>query len=144
MHSLTNVVKSRILPILISTTVANEQPLPVVSTFCRRFHSPSPRTTYPPDPINLHLAIFNTDTVVVQNGPIGYSNMFYMIFDAFVWAIEKEGIKDLPMVVIETGWPCAGNGNLITPEIASIYNNNFVKHVESGKGPGHRRGQTIA
>lgn len=63
-----------------------------------------------------------------------YTNMFDAIFDAFVWAMEREGVKDVSMVVSETGWPSAGNGDLTTPEIAAMYNGNFVKRVRSGKG----------
>ncbi|CAL9222310.1 unnamed protein product [Arabidopsis halleri] len=168
MQSLTNVVKSRSLPILISTTVAmtnlgqsyppsagdftpqaREQLTPVLK-FLSQTNTPIlvniyPYFAYAADPVNIHLdyAIFKTDAVVVQDGPLGYSNMFDVIFDAFVWAMEKEGIKDLPMVVTETGWPSAGNGNLTTLEIASIYNGNFVKHVESGKGTPKRPNNSI-
>ncbi|EFH61955.1 hypothetical protein ARALYDRAFT_899139 [Arabidopsis lyrata subsp. lyrata] len=168
MQSLTNVVKSRSLPILISTTVAmtnlgqsyppsagdftpqaREQLTPVLK-FLSQTNTPIlvniyPYFAYAADPVNIHLdyAIFNTDAVVVQDGPLGYSNMFDVIFDAFVWAMEKEGIKDLPMVVTETGWPSAGNGNLTTPYIASMYNSNFVKHVESGKGTPKRPNNSI-
>ncbi|ESQ42071.1 hypothetical protein EUTSA_v10015407mg [Eutrema salsugineum] len=168
MQSLTNLVKSRSLPILISTTVAmtnlgqsyppssgeftsqaREQLVPVLK-FLSQTTTPIlvniyPYFAYASDPSNILLdyAIFNTDAVVVQDGPLGYSNMFDVIFDAFVWAMEKEGVKDLPMVVSETGWPSAGNGNLTTPEIASIYNGNFVKHVGSGKGTPKRPNSSI-
>ncbi|XP_013614623.1 PREDICTED: putative glucan endo-1,3-beta-glucosidase GVI [Brassica oleracea var. oleracea] len=60
--------------------------------------------------------------------------MFDAMFDAFVWAMEKEGVKDLPVVVSETGWPSDGNGEFTTPDIAAAYNGNFVKHVVDGKG----------
>ncbi|KAL1189103.1 putative glucan endo-1,3-beta-glucosidase BG5 [Cardamine amara subsp. amara] len=159
MQSLTNVVKSRSLPILISTTVAmtnlgksyppsagdftpqaREQLIPVLK-FLSQTYTPIlvniyPYFAYASDRINIRIdyATLNTEEVVVQDGPLSYSNMFDVIFDAFVWAMEKEGVKDLPMVVAETGWPSAGNGNLTTPEIAAIYNTNFVKHVDSGKG----------
>ncbi|CAN8244198.1 unnamed protein product [Cochlearia groenlandica] len=159
MQSLTNLVKSKSLPILISTTVAmtnlgqsyppskgtfteqaREQLVPVLK-YLSQTNTPIlvniyPYFAYTADPANIKLdyATFDTDKVVVQDGPLNYSNMFDVIFDAFVYATEKEGIKDLPMVVTETGWPSAGNGNLTTPEIASMYNGNFVKHVESGKG----------
>ncbi|CAH8271723.1 unnamed protein product [Arabidopsis lyrata] len=86
MQSLTNVVKSKSLPILISTTVAN-------GILASHIH-------LPPEISRLRLldyAIFNTDAVVVQDGPLGYSNMFDVIFDAFIWAMEKEGVKDLPI-----------------------------------------------
>ncbi|CAH8271738.1 unnamed protein product [Arabidopsis lyrata] len=168
MKSLTNIVKSRNLPILISTTVAmtnlgqsyppsagdftpqaREQLTPVLK-FLSQTSTPIlvniyPYFAYAADSVNIHLdyATFNTDAVVVQDGPLSYSNMFDVIFDAFVWAMEKEGVKDLPMVVTETGWPSAGNGNLTTPDIASIYNGNFVKHVESGKGTPKRPNNSI-
>ncbi|CAA7032923.1 unnamed protein product [Microthlaspi erraticum] len=168
MQSLTNVVKSRSLPILISTTVAmtnlgqsyppsegtftpeaREQLVPVLK-YLSQTRTPIlvniyPYFAYASDPINILLdyAIFNTNRTVVQDGPLSYSNMFDVIFDAFVWAMEKEGVKDLQMVVSETGWPSAGNGNITTPEIASIYNGNFVKHVDSGKGTPKRPKSSI-
>ncbi|VVB16991.1 unnamed protein product [Arabis nemorensis] len=168
MKSLTNLVKSRSLPILISTTVAminlgqsyppsagdftpeaRAQLVPVLK-FLSQTNTPIlvniyPYFAYTADPVNIRLdyATLDTDAVVVQDGPLSYSNMFDVIFDAFVWAMEKEGLKDLPMVVGETGWPSAGNGNLTTPKIASIYNGNFVKHVESGKGTPKRPNNSI-
>ncbi|CAL9217203.1 unnamed protein product, partial [Arabidopsis halleri] len=159
MQSLTNLVKSRNLPIAVSTVVAmsnlkqsyppsagkftsqaREQLVPVLKLLSQTstpiLVNIYPYFPYASDPMNIPLdyATFNTEVVVVQDGPLGYSNMFDAIFDAFVWAMEKEGVKDLPLVVSETGWPSAGNGNLTTPDIAGTYNRNFVKHVLSGKG----------
>ncbi|XP_010454338.1 PREDICTED: probable glucan endo-1,3-beta-glucosidase BG4 [Camelina sativa] len=157
MQSLTNLVKSRNLPIIISTVVAmsnleqsyppsagiftsqaREQLVPVLNLLSQT-SSPIlvniyPYFPYASDPANIRLdyATFATEDIVVQDGPLGYSNIFDAMFDAFVWAMEKEGVKDLPMVVSETGWPSAGNGDLTTPEIAG--NGNFVKHIASGKG----------
>ncbi|CAA7059021.1 unnamed protein product [Microthlaspi erraticum] len=159
MQSLTNLVKSRNLPISISTVVAmsnlgqsyppsageftpqaREQLVPVLrflSETCTPIHvNIYPYFAFASNPVNITLdyAIFNTEGVVVEDGPMKYSNIFDAIFDAFVWAMEKEGVKDLSMVVSETGWPSAGNGDFTTPEIAATYNGNFVKHVRSGKG----------
>ncbi|XP_010461136.1 PREDICTED: probable glucan endo-1,3-beta-glucosidase BG4 [Camelina sativa] len=159
MQSLTNLVKSRNLPISISTVVAmsnleksyppstgkftsqaREQLVPVLKLLSQTstpiLVNIYPYFPYASDPSNIRLdyATFNTEAIVVQDGPLGYSNMFDAIFDAFVWAMEKEGVKGLPMVVSETGWPSAGNGNLTTPDIAATYNRNFVKHIVSGKG----------
>ncbi|KAJ4910784.1 hypothetical protein Rs2_05405 [Raphanus sativus] len=157
--SLTNLVKSRNLPISITTVVsmanlgqsyppsagtftsqAREQLTPVLK-FLSQTNTPIlvniyPYFPYATDPVDIHLdyAVSKSEAVVVQDGPLGYSNMFDAMFDAFVWAMEKEGVKDLPMVVSETGWPSAGNGELTTPDIAATYNGNFVKHVVSGKG----------
>ncbi|EOA38146.1 hypothetical protein CARUB_v10009618mg [Capsella rubella] len=159
MQSLTNLVKSRNLPISISTVVAMsnleqsyppstgkftpqawEQLVPVLKLLSQT-NTPILVNIYPyfpyatdPAHIRLDYATFTAKAIVVQDGPLGYSNMFDAIFDAFVWAMEKEGVKDLPMVVSETGWPSAGNGNLTTPEIAGTYNRNVVKHIVSGKG----------
>ncbi|ESQ42055.1 hypothetical protein EUTSA_v10015636mg [Eutrema salsugineum] len=159
MQSLTSLVKSRNLPISISTVVAmsnlgqsyppsasmftsqaSEQLTPVLK-FLSQTNTPIlvniyPYFPYASDPMNIRLdyAIFNNEAVVLQDGPLGYSNMFDAMFDSFVWAMEKEGVSDLPMVVSETGWPSAGNGDLTTPDIAATYNGNFVKHVVSGRG----------
>ncbi|KAG2313930.1 hypothetical protein Bca4012_064564 [Brassica carinata] len=160
MTSLTNLVKSRNLPISISTVVsmvnsdslthllpetftsqAREQLTPVLK-FLSQTSTPIlvniyPYFPYASDPVNIHLdyTISKSEAVLVQDGPLGYSNMFDAMFDAFVWAMEKEGVKeDLPVVVSETGWPSAGNGEFTTPDIAATYNGNFVKHVVSVKG----------
>ncbi|XP_010495327.1 PREDICTED: probable glucan endo-1,3-beta-glucosidase BG4 [Camelina sativa] len=159
MRSLTNLVKSRNLQILISTVVAMsnlgksyppsvgkftpqacEQLVPVLK-FLSLTNTPIlvniyPYFAYASNPVNISLdyATFNTNDVVVKDGPMQYSNLFDAIFDAFVWATEKEGVKNLSMVVSETGWPSAGNGYLTTPDIAAMYNGNFIKHVQSGKG----------
>ena len=159
MTSLTNLVKSRNLPISISTVVsmanlgqsyppsagmftsqAREQLTPVLK-FLSQTSTPIlvniyPYFPYATDPVNIHLdyAIAKNETVVVHDGPLGYSNMFDAMFDAFLWAMEKEGVKDLPMVVSETGWPSAGNGDMTTPNIAAAYNGNFMKRVYIGKG----------
>ncbi|AED92833.1 beta-1,3-glucanase 5 [Arabidopsis thaliana] len=168
MQSLTNLVKSRNLPISISTVVAmwnleqsyppsagmftsqaREQLVPVLKLLSQT-NSPILVKIYPyfsyasdPSSIRLDYATFNTEAIVVQDGSLGYSNMFDAIFDAFVWAMEKEGVKDLPMVVSETGWPSAGNGNITTPDIAGTYNRNFVKHIASGKGTPKRPNKGI-
>ncbi|KAJ4883538.1 hypothetical protein Rs2_33631 [Raphanus sativus] len=158
-QSLTNLVKSKSLPISVTTVVsmsslgqsyppsagtftpqAREQLTPVLNFLSQTstpiFVNIYPYFPYASDPVNIHLdyATSNMETIVVQDGTLGYSKMFDAMFDAFVWAMEKEGVKDLPVVVAETGWPSAGNGELTTPDIAATYNGNFLKHVGSGTG----------
>ncbi|KAJ0238692.1 glucan endo-1,3-beta-glucosidase BG4 [Hirschfeldia incana] len=166
--SLTNLVKWRNIPISISTVVSmanlgqsyppsagtftsqgREQLTPVLK-FLSQTSTPILVNIYPyfpyvSDPVNIHLdyAISKSATVVVRDGPLGYLNLFDAMFDAFVWAMEKEGVKDLPMVVSETGWPSAGNGEFTSPNIAATYNGNFVKHVDSGKGTPKRPNSSI-
>ncbi|KAG7599081.1 Glycoside hydrolase family 17 [Arabidopsis suecica] len=107
MQSLTNLVKSRNLPIAVSTVVAmsnlkqsyppsagkftsqaREQLVPVLKLLSQT-STPILVNIYPyaSDPTNIPLdyATFNTEAVVVvvQDGPLGYSNMFDAIFDAF-------------------------------------------------------------
>ncbi|CAN8243893.1 unnamed protein product [Cochlearia groenlandica] len=168
-QSLTKLVKSRNLPVLISTVVdmsnlrqsyppsaglftheAREQLVPVLRLLSQTntpiFVNIYPYFAYVSDPSNIRLdyAISNTEEeIVVQDGPLGYSNMFDATFDTFVWAMEKEGVQDLPMVVSETGWPSAGNGDYTTPDIAAIHNGNFVKHIVTGKGTPKRPNRGI-
>ncbi|CAN7067664.1 unnamed protein product [Brassica rapa subsp. trilocularis] len=167
-QSLTNLVKSKSLPISVTTVVAmsslgqsyppsagmftaqaREQLTPVLNFLSQTstpiFVNIYPYFAYASDPVNIHLdyAISTSEAVVVQDGPLGYSNLFDAMFDAFAWAMEKEGVKDLPMVVSETGWPSAGDGDLTTPDIAATYNGNFLQHVVSGKGTPKRPNSAI-
>ncbi|KAI6683632.1 hypothetical protein NL676_029545 [Syzygium grande] len=43
------------------------------------------------------------------------------------WAMEKEGVSNVDVVVSESGWPSVGNGGFTTPQLARTYNQNFVK-----------------
>lgn len=87
-----------------------------------------------PGNIRLDYAQFTATDVVVQDGGLGYTNMFDAMVDAFFWAMEKLGVGDVDVVVSESGWPSDGNGNLTTPSLAATYNQNFVKRVSSMKG----------
>ncbi|EOA18987.1 hypothetical protein CARUB_v10007632mg [Capsella rubella] len=163
MQSLTNLVKLRNLPILVSTVVAmdnldvsfppsngtfkpeaRKQLVPVLQLLSQT-KTPILVNIYPyfayaeeKNNILLEYATFTARRVVVQDGPLGYSNLFDAMFDAFVSAMEKERMGDLPMVVTETGWPSAGNGDKTTREIAGTYNRNFVTHIRSGRGTPRR------
>ncbi|KAG7555949.1 Glycoside hydrolase superfamily, partial [Arabidopsis suecica] len=167
-QSLIDLVKSRNLPISISTTVtttslavlkppsagvltpqARQQLVPVLRLLSQTstpiFVNIYPYYFYASDPKNVPLeyANFNTDQIVVKDGALKYSNLFDAIFDAFLWAMEKEGVKGLPLVVSETGWPSAGNGGMTTPALQYTYIGNFVKHVASGKGTPKRPNSRI-
>ncbi|KAL1189102.1 putative glucan endo-1,3-beta-glucosidase BG5 [Cardamine amara subsp. amara] len=168
MQSLTNIVKSRNLPILISTTItttslaalkppsaavltplARKQLFPVLKLLSLS-STPILVNIYPyyfyvadPKNVPLEYANFNTDKVVVKDGSLSYTNMFDAIFDGFLWAMEKEEVRNVPLVVSETGWPSAGNGDKTTPALQYTYNGNFVKHVASGKGTPKRPNSRI-
>ncbi|KAE8125999.1 hypothetical protein FH972_020757 [Carpinus fangiana] len=72
---------------------------------------------------------------VFQDGNLSYWNMFDVMVDSFLWAMEKEGVPNGGSIVVgETGWPSAGNGNFTTPKLARTYNQNFLNHITSKDG----------
>ncbi|KAH7519282.1 probable glucan endo-1,3-beta-glucosidase BG4 [Ziziphus jujuba] len=104
-----------------------------------------PYFAYAADPVNVRLdyAQFTATGVVVQDGPFGYTNLFDAIVDAFISAMEKENGGNVSVVVSETGWPSAGNGEFTTPALAGTYNGNLIKHIEAKVGTPKRPGAFI-
>ncbi|XP_031267861.1 probable glucan endo-1,3-beta-glucosidase BG4 [Pistacia vera] len=109
-----------------------------VLKFLKNTNSPLLINVYPyfvvaEDPVNVRLdyALFTAKDVVVKDGNLSYYNMFEAIVDSFFWAMEKEGFSDVEVVISESGWPSAGNGNLTTPEMAYTYNYHFVRRVQN-------------
>ncbi|KAL7238199.1 hypothetical protein ACSBR2_004320 [Camellia fascicularis] len=96
-----------------------------------------PYFAYAAEPANVHLdyAQFTAKGPVVLDGNLRYQNMFDAIVDACYWAMEREGVTDVGVVVSETGWPSAGNGNFTTPELAATYNRNLMEHAAKNGTP---------
>ncbi|KAK9989922.1 hypothetical protein SO802_030161 [Lithocarpus litseifolius] len=90
-----------------------------------------PYFAYASDTVSVHLdyAQFTATGIVVQDGALGYSNLFDAIVDAFYSAMERAGVADVNVAVSESGWPSAGNGELTTPSLAATYNKNFIQHI---------------
>ncbi|VFQ97931.1 unnamed protein product [Cuscuta campestris] len=90
---------------------------------------------YNPKFLHADYALFTApDTVVVQDGPFGYTNLFDATVDGFQWAIEDAGVKGLDIVVSESGWPHAGAPNFASPELAAAYIRNYLGHVRNRPG----------
>ncbi|KAL9810993.1 putative licheninase [Arabidopsis thaliana] len=132
---LTPQARQQLVPVL---RLLSQTSTPIfVNIYPYYFHASDPKN------VPLEYANFNNDQIVVKDGALKYSNLFDAIFDAFLWAMEKEGVKGLPLVVSETGWPSAGNGGMTTPALQYTYIGNFVKHVASGKGTPKRPNSRI-
>ncbi|KAF7852306.1 hypothetical protein BT93_L4600 [Corymbia citriodora subsp. variegata] len=95
-----------------------------------------PYFAYASDPVNVRLdyAQFTAIGTVVQDGSLSYPNLLEAVVDAFYWAMEKEGVTDVDLVVSESGWPSAGNGDFTTPALAQTYNQNLVKRFRANSG----------
>lgn len=84
-------------------------------------------------------AFFDGNAQAVSDGGTNYYNMFDANYDTLVWALQKNGFGNLPIIIGEIGWPTDGdrNGN---PTYAQKFMQGFVSHIANGKGTPMRPG----
>lgn len=84
-------------------------------------------------------AFFNGfQSPITDNGKI-YDNVLDANYDTLVWALQKNGFGNLPIIVGEIGWPTDGdrNANL---QYAQRFNQGFMSRYVAGKGTPMRPG----
>ncbi|XP_063936268.1 glucan endo-1,3-beta-glucosidase, acidic-like [Daucus carota subsp. sativus] len=82
----------------------------------------------------LEYATFQRQDPIIQDGPLGYTNVFDAMVDSVHSALEKAGGSSLDVVVSEIGWPTEG-GDAATIENASTHNNKLINHVLNNGTP---------
>lgn len=84
-------------------------------------------------------AFFDGNANPIIDGKVSYYNMFDANYDTLVWALQKNGFGNLPIIVGEIGWPTDGdrNANLV---YAQRFNQGFMSHISGGKGTPMRAG----
>ncbi|KAK3016010.1 hypothetical protein RJ639_006734 [Escallonia herrerae] len=84
-------------------------------------------------------AFFDGNASPINDGGTNYYNMFDANHDTLVWALQKNGFANMPIIVGEIGWPTDGdrNANLV---YAQRFNQGFMSHISGGKGTPMRQG----
>lgn len=94
-----------------------------------------------PQYVSLDNALFRSPNITPDQNLV-YNNIFDGTVDAFVYAMEREGFGEIPVVVTETGWPTSG-GLAASLENALAYNGNVVRRVVNNIGTPKRPGVGI-
>lgn len=87
----------------------------------------------------LEYAFFDGNSSPINDGGTNYYNMFDANHDTLVWALQKNGFANMPIIVGEIGWPTDGDRNA-NPMLAQRFNQGFMSHIAGGKGTPMRPG----
>ncbi|KAJ4930474.1 hypothetical protein NE237_008261 [Protea cynaroides] len=84
-------------------------------------------------------AFFDSTSPSITDNGNAYYNMFDANLDTLVWALQKNGYANLPIIVGEIGWPTDGdkNANL---QYAQRFNQGLMNHILTGNGTPMRPG----
>ncbi|KAL3613423.1 hypothetical protein CASFOL_042686 [Castilleja foliolosa] len=87
----------------------------------------------------IEYAFFDGNATPVNDGGTSYYNMFDANHDTLVWALQKNGFSNLPIIIGEIGWPTDGdrNANL---DYARRFNQGVMSRISSGRGTPMRPG----
>lgn len=78
-------------------------------------------------------AFFEGSAAPVIDGQIAYTNVFEANYDTLIWALEKNGFPNVPVIVGEVGWPTDGDPNA-NKEYARRFNQGLIDRINQGKG----------
>lgn len=84
-------------------------------------------------------AFFNGYQPALNDNGRNYDNVFDANHDTLVWALQKHGFGNLPIIVGEIGWPTDGDRNA-NMQYAQRFNQGFMSRYVSGKGTPMRNG----
>ncbi|KAL5768905.1 hypothetical protein ACOSQ2_015688 [Xanthoceras sorbifolium] len=88
----------------------------------------------------LDFAFFDGTNKPVRDGDMVYTNVFDANFDTLIWALDRAGYPDMPIIVGEVGWPTDGDKNANIRN-AKRFNQGLLRHALSGSGTPARKGK---
>ncbi|XP_009797292.1 glucan endo-1,3-beta-glucosidase 6 [Nicotiana tabacum] len=88
-------------------------------------------------------AFFDGNATPLNDGGTTYTNMFDANHDTLVWALQKNGFGNVPIIIGEIGWPTDGDRNA-NAQLAQRFNQGFMQHISEGKGTPMRPGPVDA
>ncbi|KAF8393710.1 hypothetical protein HHK36_021957 [Tetracentron sinense] len=78
-------------------------------------------------------AFFSGTSSPVVDGPVSYTNVFDANYDTLIWALEKNGLQSVPVIIGEIGWPSDGDPNA-NIEYARRFNQGLFNRIIQGQG----------